>query len=693
MIGRLEQWLDRERDQLALWLPVALGFGIAGWFLIPARDGWIGLLLAMAGGVTAAIAILPSGRLRRAIILFQLLAAAGCLLIWWRAESVAAPRLERPVVTRFDARIETIERLAARNIVRLTLALTVPNLPERVRVNVNEADAPPTLQPGMHIDVRARLMPPMAAALPGAYDFQRVAWFRRLGATGTAIGPVRIVQDPGSGGFTEWMNGLRTRLTGHIQRSVGGSAGGIAAAFVTGDQGGISEEDTAAMRASGLAHLLSISGLNVSAVVGGAMWLALRLLALSPTLALRAPLLVIAAGVAAFAGVAYTLLAGAEVPTVRSCIAALLVLVALAMGREAMTLRLVATGALVVLVLWPEALVSPSFQLSFAAVTALIAFHEHPRVKAFGRRREEEGVLMRGMRAVALLLATGLVVELALTPIALFHFHNAGLYGAIANMIAIPLTTFIIMPAEAAALCLDLVGVGDIFWVIVSLALKVLISLSHYIQSQPGSVALLPTMPDGAFALMLIAGLWLCLWRGAARWLAVPPFLLGACWAVLTPYPDLLVTGNGRHVAVRAPDGRLHILRPRSGDYVRDMIGSVSAQQELSELDAMPLARCNDDLCRADIISGERRWRLLATRSPYLVPWKAMIAACAGADIVVSDRRLPQGCTPHWLKADRVMLARTGGLAIQFDPPTVATVRPARDDHPWLRISPASYPR
>lgn len=220
-----------------------------------------------------------------------------------------------------------------------------------------------------------------------------------------------------------------------------------------------------------------------------------------------------------------------------------------------------------------------------------------------------------------------------------------------------------------------------------------LINIAHIVAEQPGAMAALPVMPIGAFATMLIAGLWLCLWRGALRWLAGPPFALGLLSAVLTPSPDLLITGDGRHAALRGGDGQLHLLRPRAGDYVRDMIGSVAAEQQLAELDHMERARCNLDVCQAEIAVKGRRWRLLATRSPYLVDWKPMIRACAAADIVVSDRRLPEGCVPRWLKADRTLLNRTGGLAIRFDPLMVATVRNVDDDHPWARISPASYPR
>lgn len=693
MIGRMEQWLDRERDQLALWLPVALGVGIAGWFTIPTRDGWIAFILALLSAAVAA-AFIPSGRLRRAGTLFPVLAVLGCMLIWWRAEHVDGSRLDRPRVATFTAKIEAVEHLAARDLVRLTL-LPDPgqSLPKRVRVNVDIDKAPAEIEPGSRVSLTARLMPPGVAALPGAYDFARVAWFRELGATGTATGKITLTEHMPATGFSAQINGIRAHLTDHIQRSVSGSAGGIAAALVTGDQGGIAEADVEAMRNSGLAHLLSISGLHVGAVVAGAMLLMLRMLALSPRLALRAPLPVIAAGVAAAVGIFYTLLAGAEIPTVRSCIAALLILTALAMGREAVTLKLVAAGAMVVLLLWPEAWVSPSFQLSFAAVTALVAFHEYPRVRAFGARREGEGWVQRGGRSLLILLLTGLAVETALTPIALYHFHRAGIYGLLANMIAIPLTTFIIMPIEAIALLLDAIGLGYPFWTILEISINILINIASYSASMPGSVSALPAMTTGAFALMIMAGLWICLWRGRPRWFAIPIFAAGAAWAVLTPSPDLLITSDGRHVALRDPGGGLFLLRPKAGDFTRETLRTVSAEEERGSLDAMPAARCSADLCVADIEAGSRHWRLLATRSPYFVPWRAMTQACAEADIVVSDRRLPRGCNPRWLKIDRSSLARTGGLAIRFDPPSIRKVHAERDEHPWMMISPASYPR
>lgn len=676
----VERWLEAEREQLILWLPVMLGAGITAWFVLPDAARWIGFILAGLALALAAIALPGGGRAPRAIAIAGLALAAGCALIWWRAERVAAPVLARPAVVAFAGRVERVEQLPARDMVRVTLApLDQADLPPRVRVNLPAGDAPKGLARGAIIRLRARLMPPPAAAVPGAYDFARVAWFSGLGATGKGFAPVVVVTPAATPG-----EDLRTRLSRHIQSRVAGSGGGIASALATGDQGAIAEEDSEAMRRSGLAHLLSVSGLHVTAVTAAAMLLVLRLLALSPTLALRWRLPLVAAGAGALAAIGYTLLTGAEVPTIRSCVAALLVLLALSLGREAITLRLVAAGAFLVLLLWPEALAGPSFQLSFAAVTAIVALLESPRVRGWFKRREE-GRGRRLLRGLGSLLLTGIAVELALMPIGLFHFHKAGIYGALANIIAIPLTTFVIMPLEALALALDMAGVGAPVWWLTARALDLLLWLAHVTASAPGAVAALPAMPGGAYALIVAGGLWIALWRTRIRWAGAAPFALGLGWALLTPPPDLLVTGDGRHLAIRMASGEMALLRDRAGDYTRAMLGENSGAEEtqLALLSEASAARCSPDLCLVEVVAGARRWRVLATRSGYLVPWREMIAACGVADVVVSERRLPPGCRPRWLKLDRDTLTKTGGVAIRFGDADIRTVR-GEGKHPWF---------
>lgn len=691
----LELWLEAERDQLALWVPVMVGGGIALWFVLPDAAAWAAAgLLALAIALGGA-ALARHGRAARAVAAGALMVALGLALVWWRAERVAQAVLARPTIATFTARIERIEPLPSRELVRLRLApvrvVSVPQtrgpvrplpvLPPHLRVNLAVADAPPGLAAGATLELSARLMPPPEPAVPGAYDYARTAWFDGIGATGRGFAPVTIV----SGGGSAKDAGLRVRLSRHIQASAGGGgAGGIAAALATGDQGAIPLADDDAMRRSGLAHLLSVSGLHITAAVGAAMVLVARLLALFPWLALRVRLPLVAGAAGALAAIGYTLLTGAEVPTIRSCVAALLVLAALALGREALTLRLVAAGAFVVLLLYPESLAGPSFQLSFAAVTSIVALNEHPRVRAWFAPREQSrrAGLARG---TASLLLTGIVAELALLPISLFHFQKAGVYGAVANIVAIPLTTFVTMPLEALALLFDTVGLGAPFWWGTARSLDLLLWIARTTAAIPGSVAPLPAMPGGAYAAMVAGGLWIALWRTRWRRLGIVPLAAGALWAWLTPAPDLLVTGDGRHVAIRTAGGELALLRDRTGDYTADMLAENGGIRGLPVLwSDQRDARCSRDLCLAKRTAGGRGWRVLATRSAYLVPTAQLVAACGTADIVVSERTLPRGCAPRWLKLDRATLARTGGIAISLGTATVRTVRHEGDSHPWI---------
>ena len=676
---RLERLLENERAQLPPWFVVGFGGGIAAWFTLGRPNQWAAFLCFSAALGMIGFFLAP-GRTGRALGWLGVALTLGCAAAWLRAEQVSAPRLGRPIVASFDARVEAVEALVARDSVRLTLLQKDPQLPPRVRVSIDSDAAPVGLASGAVLRLRARLAPPPPMALPGTYDFARDAWFKRIGAVGKALGPVEMIE-PGAPGM---LDSVRQRLRHHIREQLPANESGIAVALVTGDQNSVTEDDADAMRASGLTHLLSVSGLHIAAVVAAAMFASLKLLALSERLALRFNLVLVSAGVAAAAGIGYTLLTGAQVPTVRSCVAAVLVLLGIALGRDAISIRLVAVGALVVLLFRPEAVAGASFQMSFAAVTAIVAIHS----TAWGRRlfqRRDEGIFRRIGRSLAAIVLTGLAVEFALIPFALFHFHRAGLYGVAGNIIAIPLTTFVIMPLEAGALLLDSIGAGQALWWLTGKAIGALLGLAHAIAGAPGAVALMPSMPRWAFGSMVGGGLWLCLWAGRVRLLGLLPIAIGGAAALASPTPDILVTGDGRHLVVLGSDGTPLLLRERAGDYMRDLFAEASGFDGApDELAAAPFSRCSHDSCVAAIRKGNSEWRLLATRSPARIAWADITASCGTSDIVVSDRRLPRGCSPRWLKLDRATLERSGGVAIYLgDTPRVVTVAERIGSHPW----------
>lgn len=689
--ARLEDGLAAERHQLILWVPVLLGVGIAAYFALPRVAQW--QAVACTAAALAAAGLAGRGLVGRCVFWSGLLILAGVALAWGRAETVAAPKLQSTLFNRtITATIIGLDLQPAQERFRLLLDPDDPALPPRVRVSLRQAP-PANIIPGAHIRIRATLRPPPGPSVPGGYDFARRAWFEGVGAVGYALGaPDLLKPAPPPGDARAWLDDARRRLTQRIQSQIDGPAGGIAAALIAGDRGGISEEVTQDMRDSGLAHLLSISGLHIAVVVGGTMWLVRHLLLLNMWIALRWPVKIIAAGVAALAGIAYTLLAGAEVPTVRSCIATLLVLAGLCLGRQAISLRMVAAGALLILLVRPEALLGASFQLSFAAVTAIIVFYQSPLGKRLAGGQAESSWPSRLGRGLVALVVTGVLVEAALAPIALAHFGRTGFYGVLANVIAIPFTSFVVMPAAAAALLLDPVGLGAPGYAVLGWSLELLMRLADTVASWPGAVSRLPSMPTAAFAAFIAGGLWLALWETRIRWAGLLPIGVAAALALSARPADLVVSGDGRHAGI-VEDGRLAMLRPRAGSFIGDMWSDATAAETLDEWRESPTTRCNRDACVTVIERGGKGWRLLATRSRAQIEWRQLVRACRGVDIVISERWLPDACTPRWLKLDRAALAHSGAVAIRFDPVSVRTVADGHGDHPWATAVPDQWYR
>ncbi len=692
---RVEQFLAGAGFDRAPWLAVMFASGILTWFALKNPLQWGAAITVAIVLALAAVAFWRGDdrrvHLRQAAIACSLLFAAGIAVIWLRSEMVGAEPIERPVVERVQGYVLDREDQPSRDRTRLTLAVRDASTGEsrKIRLNVPLEQTSQELAEGAIVRARVRLMPPASPMLPGAYDFARAAWFKGLAATGSVIGDVSIVQAaPQASGIPA----IQRSLSAHVRERVDGSAGTIAAAFASGDRGGIAEADEDAMRDAGLTHLLSISGLHVSAVIAAAYLVALKLLALFPPIALRIRLPIAAAAVGALAGVGYTLLTGAEVPTVRSCAAAMLVLIALAMGRDALSLRMVAAAAMFVLLLWPESIVGPSFQMSFSAVLAIVALHSSAPVKAFLAAREESWFAKTGRR-VLMLFVTGLVIEIALMPVVMFHFHRAGVYGAFANVFAIPLVTFISMPLIAVALFLDLVGLGGPVWWLVGRSLDMLLGIAHFTSAQPGAVKLMPQMSKLTIALFVAGGLWLALWNGRAHMLGFVPALVATAMLLATPIPDVLIGREGRHVGITIEDSsggkQLLSLRDTRSDYARDnLLELASVTSEPIPIARWARSECSTEFCFVDIERGGRNWTLLLARNRDLVEERALAAACERADIVVADRYLPYSCKPVWLKADRRLLDRTGGLALNLSDETIIEVAAGQGEHGWWRGKP-----
>lgn len=690
LLAAVESWLESERERLPLLFPVGLGIGIACWQLN--GDALALPLLASALGLLIVSFAVPGASRLAWLLRFGAFAILlGFAAISAKSSLVGAKPLDRPWTGEIAAKIVNVEDLTARQITRYELYVGVhPELPSLIRINVDNEGAAPTFDSGDIISAKVRLMPPPGPSLPGGYDFARTAWFTGIGATGRALGPIELrVSAPRAANF--W-NGARNDLSRNIIGAMGAETGAIGSALLVGTRGGIEEEDAEALRNSGMAHLLSVSGLHVTAVVGASFLIVSAFLASISWFALRVRVPLLAAAASAVVAVFYTLLTGAEVPTVRACIAALLILLALALGRNAISLRMLAAGAVFVLLFWPEALSGPSFQLSFAAVGTIVLLHENEHVRRWLGNRDQM-FLMRGLRAVAGLLITGFAIEIVLAPIALYHFHKSGVYGALANIVAIPLTTFLIMPTQMLGLLADLIaeGLGAPFWWMASWGVTTILWLAHSVSSAPGAVALLPEMPTFAFATTILCGLTIAIFETKWRFLAIFPMAVSLMFMITSPRPDMLLTGDGQHLAVVLPDGKMALLRQRAGQYARSLLSETAAisEEDAIALDDMSGAICNEDGCSFALTRGGRNWKILALRSNYMIPVMELAAACRRSDIVISKRRLPWSCQPRWLKADAALLERTGGIAFYMERGRISYVAEENAHLPWSAYAPA----
>lgn len=571
-----------------LWTPVGFGAGIGGYFALAREPNWaigpacacvllIGLLVARMRRNGGLIWLIPlvvvlgfiTAQVRTALIPPHLLAVATAGVVTGTVEAIE-DRPSRPRILLSGARIS-----AAGGEVRL----------ERTRFSLRSGAALPGI--GETIAIPASLRPPPPPSAPGAYDFRRAAFFDLVSAVGYATGPFRRLTDPevkdGQGGTGEagegsllatarhWLAGYRLELSRRISEALPGPSGALASALLTGERGALGEDVLQAMRDSGLAHLLAISGLHMG-LVAGVVFLGLRTaFSLSRRLALTVPIKKWAAFGALIFAAGYLLLSGASVPTQRAFLMTGLVMTAVLLDREAISMRLVAWAAMLVLVLWPEALLTASFQLSFAAVSALVATYE-----VIAARRRESGAPATGWsRRILLylgaLLLTSLVANIATLPFSAYHFNRIASHGLASNMLAVPLTGFWIMPWGVLALALAPFGLEPLALTPMGWGLDLLLVIARTVLRWLGAVVPVAAWPAACLPLFALAGVWLCLWRRPWR-IAGLCGLVAAAWiAIITPGPRLWVTGDGRLAGYLAEDGRLLLSEPRRDRFAAEL--------------------------------------------------------------------------------------------------------------------------
>ncbi len=689
--------LEAEQERWFLWIAVAFGTGVALYFGAGLEPPFWALAVVMA------VALLVHAMLRRIGLWgllsgFVLAVTLGALTGKLRTEFMRAPVLTRPVSSVLvKGWVELVEPRPSRG-QRVTLRvqsmerLPPDQWPYRVRVRTTREDA--KLVPGMLVRVRATLAGPSPPSLPGDFDFGRYSWFNALGGIGLATGPIVVeptdAAPPPTLRLKAAIEGVRYWITRKIMAALPGETGAIAAALITGERGGISDATNTAYRDSGLFHILSISGLHM-VVMAGAIFTLIRVsLAAVAPIALNFAIKKWAAGGALVGALGYLLISGSSFATVRSYLMISIMFLAIMLDRNALALRNVALAALLILIVYPESIFDPGFQMSFAAVTGLVSIYEAIRLSA-ERRPEgaaDRGALRTGAAHFTGIMTSTLIASAAVAPFGIYHFHNTQLLSMLANLVALPLCDLYVMPLALAVLIALPVGLEH--WPLVAMGWGIdgMTLVAGWVAALPGSVVRLPAIPAVSFLLMVSGGLWLLLWSRRWRVLGVIPIAAGLLWSPSRVKPDMLVSRDGSTVAVRGADGRLTALAVRGGMF------------ELARwLEYDGDARPAKDVAAAQGFSCDALGCVARVQGREIAVVAAAAALrdhCATASVVVLRFLSPAGCEAARFPAQPPLLVidpqsnRDGsGHVVYFRREGIAveTAESARGVRPWTRRS------
>lgn len=598
-----ERWQEavaQNTERLVLWLPVGFAFGAGITCSLRANDyALIWVVATFSLLMMWLLALLIAQRMSNqkwgwtltsiaalALILaaFSGGGAAGLLRAQAVSEPVIGDAKGARALTGYVEQVDKSQRGAWRALIRVSsiAGIAASDRPALVRVSLAQ-DEPPL--PGTAISCTAILRPPPGPVVPGAYDHSRRAWFQRLGGVGFALAPCTktdLGSLPSTMTFKLMVSQLRATASRAIVEAAPGPGAGFLAAIATGDRAWMSPEDTQALQVSGLSHIISVSGLHVS-VLGGMVFLAIwKMLALVPAIALRVDARKIGACIALILTGAYTVFSGAEAPAVRAFIMSGIAFGAVILDRKAISMRGLALAAIAVLMVLPESALEPGFQMSFLATAALVGMWEV-------WDRQVPGETQRGpVRSVLLWVGaaagTSFIAGLATAPVSAATFHRLSPWALPANLLAAPINDFVVAPAAIIGAALSPFGLGDVFWKVAGWGLSINLKIAYFISSLPAADTTVAWTDGLAPVIMIIAILWITLWRSWLRYVGIIPFSIGVVIWIIAPKPVGWIGPEGRAVLATPHHGGPQLCRTSGGRFdaarLMDHAGLVDAQAD-----------------------------------------------------------------------------------------------------------------
>ncbi len=626
------RWIYTQRERWFLWIPVLIGLGI---ILYSTTGSHVSQILSYSAILLLFITgYLLHKKLSQFYILFISImwVLVGYALMQQHSFNMSShPIIKNDLgVVWIRADIEDIEqhtygkRIMLRNVDLWQPEkknFSVLETPYRIRLNIR-TDIDPNIKIGDRVALKAVLSPPpKRSTYPDAYDFSSYAFYEGIGATGYSISSVKLFKEKNVSHIKTFISNLRQYVTKRILAAAPEESKNIATALLTGERSAIDTDTLQSIRNSGLGHLLAISGLHIAIIMAGIYTLSRFIFALLYTFCLYHNCKKIAAINAIFCGFLYLCLTGFPISAQRAYIMACLFFMAILIDRKTISMRILAVAATIILILSPASVLHVSFQMSFAAVTALIAFFERPIPKAgnlhgnpsiFERLTNsypdemlEMTYFFKIKKYVLGIILSSVVATMATMPFAIYHFGHFAIYGVVANLIAIPLTTLWIMPWGMLCLVLIPFGMEQYALYPMHLGIEALKITAQAVNAFPSSNMLVAHISQYYLSAVIIGGLWLCLWQHKLRVLGAAVILLATIiyFPLFHRTPDIIINEDGKLYAIKAADGQLYLSSLQKARYARrqwlQMTGNSQARhiRELKKYSPQTLYQCDNRIC------------------------------------------------------------------------------------------------
>jgi competence protein ComEC len=681
LVQRLWADLEAQGEVLVLWTPMLLLLG--NWVYFQSRFEpalWPVLGLGLFG-----LALFWLGRRFRIALVVALL-ISGFVLAKLREHYVATPLLASSIsqseVTGIVADVESRDRSRVIMLVEVQSASHVPDgqVPRRLRVT---AFSKTKILIGDTVSFSASLMPLPRPVNPGGFDYGRMLYFWSVGGTAHVKGEITLHDAPISWRYElrRQFHLLRSVMGDRITSAIPGPLGAFANAVITGERAAIPAAMNVSLQISGLFHILSISGLHMSLVAGGVFWAVRAMLAIFSSFALRHPIKKYAATAALLVGLIYMLLADFGAATERSYIMIAVMFFAILVDRPAISLRNLAISAIIILVVTPEESTGASFQMSFLAVMALVAFFQwwssHPvDVKAFEQPRWLRSLKKLWHWLLASVLTT-LVAGGASSVAAIYHFGRASPYGVVANGLALPITEVLVMPEALIASLLMPFGLEGWFLKIMHFGLWLTMQVSDMVASWPGA-NIMVAQPSLLGTALLSLGLYvICMATRSIKLVGVVIMLVGVSLYSWGDRPQILIDERVGNVAIRDDDGALVPASATGGKFAAAKWLTTNGETiSIPEAASKPGWSCIEGGCFAEV-NG--------LQVGYLHKQEGL-ADCPPVDIVVADFPLRGACREAKLAVDRFDVWRNGTYAIYVNDGVVSfkTSKGEQGERPWV---------